>query len=133
MRSIKRTANEIGEQAESRAARILGGTKVKQSGANWRIKLDLSDKNNFVYSIKATDSIKDTAMRAIANLWREAILGSRGFMGHGNDAKPALIFEFENELLVVCRLEDHALLATGELEPYIIPSKAEERRRKAAR
>lgn len=130
---MKRTSNEIGDQAESRAARILGGTRVKQSGGGWRIKLDVTDKHNFVYSIKASESLKDTAIRAIAKLWREAMAGSRGFMGHGNDAKPALIFEMGDEILVLCRLEDHALLATGELTPYIIPSKAEERRRKAAR
>jgi hypothetical protein len=133
VQKMKRTPNEIGRQAEERAALILNGDAVKQSGGGWRIKLDVTDKLKFIYSIKATETIRNTAIRAIANLWREAISGSRGFMGHGNDAKPALIFEFENELLVLCRLEDHALLATGELEPHIIPTKAEGRRRKASK
>lgn len=129
-----RTANEIGLEAELRTEKITGGKRVKQSGGGWRIKLDVSDKIKFIYSVKATETIRDTAMRSIEKLWREAVSGSRGFMGHGNDAKPALVFELPNgELLTLCRLEDHAMLATGELEAHIIPTKAEERRHKASR
>jgi hypothetical protein len=130
----KRTPNEIGSAAEERARKIIGGRRVKQSGGGTFLKLDVSDNNGFVYSIKSTTKIKDTALRAISVLWREAIQGTRGFMGHGNDTKPAMIFEMpDGELLVLCRLEDHANLAKGEISTYIPLTKAEERRRKAGR
>lgn len=133
MKSL-RTSNEIGRAAEERARKILGGQRVKQSGGGTFLKLDVHDSQGFVYSVKSTQKIKDAALRGISVLWREAIQGTRGFMGHGNDKKPAMIFEMpDGELLVLCRLEDHADLSKGELGEYMPLSKAEERRRKASR
>jgi hypothetical protein len=127
------TPNQIGRGAEDRAAEILQGARVVQSGGGKFLKLDVKDGVKFIYSIKASRSLRDTALRAIWKLWLEARKGSRGPAGHGNDAKPALIFEVENELLVLTRLEDHAALATGEIAPYIVSSKAQDRRAKALR
>lgn len=124
-----RTPNEIGEDAERRVAKILGGRMVKQSGGGKFLKLDLSDRGRFVYSVKATTR---GALRITSQLWREAVRGARGADGHGNGAKPAIVTEVDGELLVTCRLEDWAELATGELQPYIQPDKGLERRRKAS-
>ena len=113
------TPNQIGRGAEDRAAEILDGARVVQSGGGKFLKLDVSDAVKFIYSVKASRALRDTALRAIWKLWLEARKGARGPAGHGNDAKPALIIEVENELLVLTRLEDHAALATGEIAPYI--------------
>jgi len=127
------TPNQIGRAAEDRAAEILQGARVVQSGGGKFLKLDVRDGVKFIYSIKSSRSLRDTAMRAIWKLWGEARTGARGPAGHGNDAKPALIFEIESELLVLMRLEDHAAMATGEIAPHIVSSKAQDRRAKALR
>ena len=125
---MSETSGEIGSRAEDRVAAILHGAKVVQSGGGKFIKLDVKDIGKFIYSVKATRRISDAAVRAIWNLWAETRIGARGFAGHGNDAKPALVFEIRDELLVLTRLEDHAALATGDIAPYIAPSKAQQRR-----
>lgn len=101
------------------------------SGSGKFLKLDVKDEGKFVYSIKATDTIRDTALRAIARLWREAVQGARGAAGHGDGAKPAMIFELEGDMFILLRLEDHVELATGEAAAYITPTKAQERRSRA--
>lgn len=130
-----RTSNEIGAQAEKRANKILGGKLVPGSGSQWRIKLDITDKSKFVYSVKASTTLKGTATRAISLLWREAISGTRGFSGHGNEVKPGLIFELPSgEMLVVCRLEDHVDISKSENKTdSVISSNAELRRKKASK
>jgi hypothetical protein len=127
------TPNQIGSKAENRAAEILQGARVVQSGGGKFLKLDVKDGVKFIYSVKASRSLRDTALRAIWKLWIEARKGARGPAGHGNDAKPALIVEVDNELLVLTRLADHAALATGEIAPHIVSSKAQDRRAKALR
>jgi hypothetical protein len=122
-----RTSNQIGADAENRAMALLGGRVVGGSGSGRFLKLDGSDAGGFVYSIKATSKIRDTAARAINKLWQEAIKGTRGPAGHGDGKKPAMIFELEGELLVLMRLADYAGVATSEVAPYIRPTKAEER------
>ena len=122
------TANEIGRSAEDRVAAILKGARVVQSGGGKFLKLDVKDKIKFIYSVKASRALRDSANRAIWKLWLEARKGARGPAGHGNNAKPALVFEINNELLVLTRLEDHAALATGKIAPHIPSSKAAERR-----
>lgn len=127
---MKRTPNEIGSDLERKVAEITQGRVTPQSGGGSFIKLDGSDKGGFAYSCKATDQkqISDAAMRGIQKLWREAVQGSRGPAGHGDGAKPAVVFGFDGEILVLTRLQDHADLATGEAEPYVRPSKADQRR-----
>lgn len=131
--SRKPTSNEIGRSAEDRVTEILHGARVVQSGGGKFIKGDARDGIKFVYFIKATTAIRGAAVRAIWTLWTEARRGTRGPAGHGNDAKPALIFEVNNELLVVTRLQDHADLMTGDVAPHIPSSKAAERRAHALR
>jgi hypothetical protein len=127
------TPNQIGRRAEDRSAEILQGSRIIQSGGGKFLKLDVRDGIKFIYSIKASRSLRDTALRAIWKLWIEASKGARGPAGHGNDAKPALIVEVGNELLVLTRLADHAALATGEIAPHIASSKAQDRRARALR
>lgn len=123
-----RTSNEIGRDAEQRAASLLGGSLVPGSGSIKFLKLDVSDRGGFTYGVKSSEGVGTTALRAIGRLWREAIRGTRGFSGHGDGAKPALIFELDGELLLLTRLTDHVDLATGAAEPYIASDKAQERR-----
>ena len=127
------TSNEIGRSAEDRVAEILSGARVVQSGGGKFLKLDVRDVGKFIYSIKASRQMRDSSVRAIWRLWNEAKKGARGPVGHGNNAKPALVFEINNELLVLTRLEDHAALATGEISPYIASTKAQSRRAQALR
>ena len=133
MPSNKRTSNEIGDRAEEDAAFILQGARIVQSGGGKFLKLDVKDGGTFIYSVKAATSLAQTSVRAIWKLWMEARKGARGPAGHGTDAKPAMIFEISGETLVLMRLSDHAALATGEIAPYITPSKAQERRARALR
>lgn len=129
---MSRTPNQIGREAEEKAAKLLGGRLVPGSGSGRFIKLDVNDAAKFIYSVKATEKIRQTAMRAIGKLWREAVAGARGYNGHGDGAKPAMVFELDGEMLVLYRLEDHAALATGEISPYISPSKGAQRRQRAS-
>ena len=112
---------------------ILQGRRVGGSGGGKFLKGDGSDNGNFVYFVKATATVRTTAARAIRKLWNEAVAGSRGVAGHGDGSKPALIFELEGELFLLCRLEDHAELATAKLVPYIEPTKVQARRSRALR
>jgi hypothetical protein len=125
---MTRTSNQIGDDAEARAMAILQGRRVGGSGGGRFLKGDGSDGGNFVYFVKATATVRTTSARAIRKLWNEALAGARGPAGHGDGSKPALIFELEGELFLLCRLEDHAELATATVTPYIEPSKVQERR-----
>lgn len=127
------TPNQIGRRAEDRSAQILQGSRIVQSGGGKFLKLDVRDGVKFIYSVKASRALRDTALKAIWRLWIEALRGARGPAGHGDDAKPALIIEVQSELLVLTRLADHAALATGEIAPYIGSTKAMERRARALR
>ena len=119
---------EIGNALEVYAASVLNADRVPQSGAGKFLKLDVKDKGRFVFSCKATRTIRDAALRAIIKLWREAVVGSRGFAGHGDGAKPAMIFSIDGEVLVLARLTDYAELVTGASEPFIPAGKAQTRR-----
>jgi len=125
------SSNEIGSRLERLIVDALGGKPVTQSGGGKFLKLDVSDVAKFVYSAKATTKISDAGFRAIWNMWVEARRGTRGPAGHGNDAKPAMVFEMNGELLVLTRLADHVALATREIEPYVATSKAQDRRARA--
>ena len=127
------TSNEIGSSLERRVRSALGGKFVKQSGGGKFEKLDVKDAAKFIYSAKATTRISDAGMRMIWKLWSEARRGSRGPAGHGNGAKPAMIFEVNGELLVLLRLDDHVAMATEKISPYIPTTKAQERRARALR
>ena len=129
------TPNEIGAALEQHVAGVLGGRTVTQSGGGKWIKLDVSDRARIVVSCKASKqtSLRDTAMRSIFKLWREAVRGARGFQGHGEGARPAMVFEHEGTILMLAELDTWADLATGEIQPYVEPSKGEERRQRARR
>ena len=107
---------------------ILQGRRVGGSGGGRFLKGDGSDAGSFIYFVKATATVRTTAARAIRKLWNEALAGARGHAGHGDGSKPALIFELEGELFLLCRLEDHAELATATVTRYIEPGKVAERR-----
>jgi hypothetical protein len=130
---VPNKSNEIGDAAEQLAMEILQGRRVGGSGSGRFLKGDGRDAGNFVYFIKATESIRASTIRAVRKLWLEAVAGAKGPVGHGDGAKPALIFAVDNELFLLCRLEDHAELATAEVAPYIAPDKVQERRSKHMR
>lgn len=121
-------SNEIGDAAEQLAMEILQGRRVGGSGSGRFLKGDGKDRGNFIYFIKATQSLRSSTIRAVRKLWLEALAGATGPVGHGDGAKPALIFAMDNELFLLCRLEDHVDLATAEVAPYIEPDKVQERR-----
>lgn len=128
-----RTSNEIGEDLEEAARALLDGRRVPGSGNGEFLKLDLNDRGKFVYSAKATTKMQKTWARAISKLWAEAVRGARGFAGHGDGARPGMIFEVDGEVLVLTRLHDHVDLATQEIAPYVPTDKATERRQRGLR
>lgn len=127
------SSNDIGSSLERRIVEILGGRAVKQSGGGKFEKLDARDSAKFIYSAKATMKISDAAFRGIWKLWLEARKGARGPAGHGNNAKPAMVFEINGELLVLLRLADHVGMVTQEISAYVPPTKVQERRARALR
>jgi hypothetical protein len=127
------TSNDIGDAFESHVASRLAGKRVGGSGSGRWLKLDVSDKFKLIVSCKASQSLKDTALRAIAKLWREAERGAMRHGGHGDGARPAMAFEVDGEALLLIRLDDWVEMAMGDAEPYITPSKAEQRRANANR
>ena len=48
--SVTETPNQIGRRAEDRAAEILEGARVVQSGGGKFLKLDVKDGVKFIYS-----------------------------------------------------------------------------------
>jgi hypothetical protein len=125
---MTRTSNEIGTDLEQQVADKLGGSLVPGSGNVRFLKLDVSNRMRWVFSCKASEKVRDTAMRAILKLWKETVRGTRGFTGHGDGARPGMVFEMDGETLVLVRLDDFADLATGEIEPFVPADKAAERR-----
>lgn len=112
------TPKEIGDALEDRAAEVLQGTKVKQSGGGKFFKSDARD-SVFLWSCKATG--KDF-IRITTGMLREAAQAARGMRGVGNSL-PGMVIRVDDEDYVLTRLEDFAALATGEIEPYIEPKR----------
>src|SRR3954464_14801892 len=99
---MPKTSNEIGDDAEELAMAILQGRRVGGSGSGRFLKGDGRDAGNFIYFIKATKSIRSSTIRAVRKLWLEAVSGAKGPAGHGDGAKPALIFVLDNEAFLLC-------------------------------
>ena len=128
----KRTSNEIGEDLEARAQRVLQGERVKQSGGGKFWKLDVRDRLRFIWSCKATTK---PYLRVTKELILEARAGARGMRGAGDGFRAGLIAEVDGIAVVVIELEDFADLITAEPgeTPLLVPSKATERRSRAKR
>jgi hypothetical protein len=130
MNDPHRNSFEIGRDGELRVERITGGRLVPGSGGGKFLKLDVSDKLKFVWSVKSTNGLGTAGLRELAKLWRESISGTRGFAGHGDGAKPGLIFTIDNDLIACIRLEDLMAIARGEAELTLPSDKADQRRQK---
>lgn len=126
--SVGRTPNQIGDDAERRAKEILGGERVKQSGGGKFWKLDIRG-GVFIWSVKATASKR--RIHVTMDLFREAYRAARGATGTGDSVRAGIITEEEGNLIAHIPLQDLADLMTGEIEAYIQPSKARERRMRA--
>src|SRR3954470_23903901 len=116
MNDPQRNSYEIGRDGELRVQRITGGRLVPGSGGGKFLKLDVRDNMNSIYSVKSTNGHGTAGLREISKLWREAVQGSRGFAGHGDGAKPGLIFTIDKDLIACIRLEDLMAIASGEAE-----------------
>lgn len=127
---MKRTPNQIGEDAERRAQRILGGERVKQSGGGKFWKLDVRG-GVFIWSVKATATKR--RIHVTLDLFREAYRAARGVVGTGDGVRAGIITDEDGELIAHIPIQDLADLLTGEIEPYMTPSKARERRLRARR
>lgn len=129
--STELSPNEIGDRLEAHTRAVLQGRRVPQSGGGKFVKLDVRDGLNFVISCKATTTLRQTSMRAVARIWREAVRGARGAQGHGDGARPAAVFEVDGEILFMARLDDWADVVTAPAEALLAPSKAQNRRDKS--
>jgi hypothetical protein len=133
MNDPQRNSYEIGREGELRVQRITGGRMVPGSGGGKFLKLDVKDRLKFIWSVKSSNGYGTAGLRELAKLWREAISGSRGFQGHGDGAKPGLVFTIDNDLIVCIRLEDLMAIAEGEAEVVLPSEKAAERRQRGRR
>lgn len=125
-----KTPNQIGDDAERRVQDVLGGERVVQSGGGKFWKLDVRG-GVFIWSVKATASKRRIAVTM--ELFREAYRAARGVAGTGDGVRAGVITEEDGELIAHIPLQDLADLLTGEIETYIQPSKARERRLRARR
>lgn len=123
----KRTSNEIGEALEAKVAKRLGGERVPQSGGGDFWKLDVKG-GCFIWSCKATEK---TYLRVTIDMFREALRAARGIRGTRDGIRAGVISEVDGKVIVSIDLEDFAEMLTGDIEPYIQPSKAHERRMRA--
>lgn len=128
MMDRNRNSYEIGRAGELRVQKATGGRLVPGSGGGKFLKLDVSDSLRFAWSVKMSNGQGTAGLREIARLWREAIRGSRGLAGHGDGAKPGLVFDVDNDLICCIRLEDLMMIARGEAEVVLPAEKAQERR-----
>lgn len=127
MRGPARTPNEIGSALETRAAKETGGRRITQSGGGRFWKLDIRMRNVFVWSCKGKDKAKDS-IRITDAMWREAKRAARGMRGSGDDVRPGLIIELDDELVALVPLGDLMEAYTGAPEPLRASTKAQERR-----
>ncbi len=125
-----RTANEIGDDAEETVRGVLGGERIKQSGGGSFWKLDVRG-GVFVWSVKATEGKRK--IHVTRALFREAYKAAHGVAGSGDGVRAGIITDESGELIAHLPLQDLADLLTGEIEPYIQPSKARSRRMRARR
>lgn len=123
---MPRTPNEIGEATEAKAAKRLGGRRVRQSGGGHFWKLDIRDDMRFIWSCKGTDK---NYIKLTASMLREAMQAARGMRGTGDEIKPGMILEMEDsgELWAVVPLDDLIHAYTAPVEATRKPSKAQER------
>jgi hypothetical protein len=128
MSKVPKTPNQIGDDAEDRVQAILGGERIKQSGGGSFWKLDVRG-GTFVWSVKATKGSR--RIHVTAALFREAYRAARGVVGAGDGVRSGIITDEDGELIAHIPLQDLADLLTGEIEPYIQPSKARSRRLRA--
>lgn len=120
--------HEIGSALENRAAEVLSGERVKQSGAGNFYKLDVRGLN-FIWSCKATTK---SYLKVTGELMWEAYRAARGVRGAGDGVIPGIVAEVDGEAVVVLRLEDFAQLITDTPEiARIAPAKSATRRAKA--
>lgn len=122
-----RTPNEIGNDLEERVAKRLGGKRVPMSGGGSFWKLDVRG-GSFIYSCKATEK---RYLRVTTDMFREALRAARGMRGTGDGVRAGVIAEVDGKAVVCIDLDDFAEILTGDIEPYIAPSKAYQRRMKA--
>lgn len=119
---MTKVSNEIGDSGEDRVADALGqggARRVPMSGGGHFYKLDVKD-DEFIISIKAT---RNGGVRLTRDLWQEVKRAIRGPRGSRSGIKPAFIAVIDDEPVIVLRLTDFIGLATGEIKPYIAPSK----------
>jgi hypothetical protein len=124
---MSRTPNQIGDDLEDRVQRRLGGERVKQSGGGRFWKLDVKG-GTFIWSCKATEK---SYLRVTTDMFREAMRAARGIRGTGDGVRAGVITEVDGKAIVSIDLEDFADIMTGDIEPYLAPSKARERRLRA--
>jgi hypothetical protein len=130
MNDPRRNSYEIGHAGELRVERVTGGRLVPGSGGGKFLKLDVRDRLKFVWSVKSSNGHGTAGLRELGKLWREAISGTRGFAGHGDGAKPGLVFTIDGDLIACMRLEDLMEIVRGEAEITLPSDKADQRRQK---
>jgi hypothetical protein len=120
-------SNEIGSKAEDRVVALLDGIPVPQSGGGKFWKLDVRG-GMFIVSVKATE--KDRLVLT-PDMFREAYRAAHGIRGSGDGVRAMLVGEVAGKLFAIVELDTIAELLTGEMETYMQPSKARERRMRA--
>jgi hypothetical protein len=125
---MKKTANEIGDDAERRVRNLLQGERVKQSGGGKFYKSDVRDRLRVIWEVKGTSG---DGFRVTRDLLRKARDAARGMRGTGDNYLPGVIVVFDDgKAYAIMELEDHVGIITADPTeaPRLPASKAAERR-----
>jgi hypothetical protein len=127
---MKSISHQIGMDAESRAARLLKGKRIPQSGGGSFWKLDIKDKGSFIWFVRAS---RRGVLRITGSMLREARQAARGVVGTGDKFTAGIITEVDGELGVFLPLTDFAEIVTADSDEalYLIREKNIERLRSA--
>ena len=126
---MTRTANQIGDEYERLAARLLHGVRVKASGAGRFLKSDVADCGRRVWSIKGTDNDRLTITQAMLTDARRA---ATGMHGRGDGSRWGMVLGLGGKCYALIELEDY--VESQQTAPQApLPSSKSERRRAALR
>lgn len=122
------TAQQRGRQFEVNLASELGLETTPASGAVWYSKLDVKGKKTR-WSLKHTDA---NTFSINIGLISEAVKATQGIEGDGAIPMWAISIGGIDETLVMMRVGDFKLIQEGENLIDVLPSRSDERRKRAS-
>lgn len=109
-------------------AKLFGVEPQRGSGNQWFAKLDVGD-GSILWSLKYTDA---ESFRLSKDIMREAESAVSGLGGVGGSTIPGAAISLSGNAYVVLGADDFLRLLAAEGAQYIVPSKADQKRSRAA-